>query len=218
MMRASTVTNISKLEHYIGPHTAFAITDDTGREHYYYIEQVPGTILYRVFTTRSGHGGRLVGTIYRYDHLMTESPYSRLGTVYEPVPEPHRDTTLYGHWAAILAWLKNPAATSRELAYCKRCGRLLTTPRAIARGYGSECYNIANNKSKKPAKPTPCDTCYYRFCTDDEELLCYNCPVGLMFLDGQSSCDCQRRHREMEQTGNYKCDMYRPRKGVYDAE
>lgn len=214
----TAITDISKLEPYIEQHAAFAITDDNGREHYYYVEQIPGTIIYRVFTSRSGRNGRLVGTVHRYDRLLTPSPYSHLGTVYEPAPTPSRETSYYRHWAALLAWLQDPAAPSRPLGYCRRCGRLLTSPRAIARGYGDECFkNIEHRSDYKVVTPAPCDTCYYRYCADDEELLCYNCPVGLTFLDGCSSCDCQRRHREMEQTGNYTCDMYTPRKGAHNA-
>ena len=214
----TAITDISNLEPYIEAHTAFAITDNTGREHYYYVEQIPGTIVYRVFASRSGHSGRLVGTVHRYDRLTVESPYRQLGTQYEPAPTPSRDTTLYGHWAALLAWMREPGAPSRQLGYCRRCGRLLTTPRAIARGYGDECYSIVHKHGEVTVTAEPCDTCYYRYCTDDDDLLCYSCPVGLTFLDGCSSCDCQRRHREMEQTGHYKCDMYRPRKGANDAK
>lgn len=28
----------------------------------------------------------------------------------------------------------------RQLGYCKRCGKVLISPRAIARGYGQECF------------------------------------------------------------------------------
>ena len=76
----TAITDISNLIPYIEAHTAFAITDNTGREHYYYVEQIPGTIVYRVFTSRSGHSGRLVGTVHRYDRLLESSPYRQLCT------------------------------------------------------------------------------------------------------------------------------------------
>ena len=218
-MTKTTDTNISKLEPYLQSTGAFAITDAKGREHYYHIEQVPGTIVYRVYSSRSGHGGYFIGTVHRFDRLQTPSPYSKLGTQYDPAPMPSRETTYYSHWAAFHDWLKDPDAPSRLLGYCRRCGRLLTDPRAITRGYGDECFkHIEHTSDYRVVTPAPCDTCYYRFCTYDEELLCYNCPIGLTFLDGYSSCDCQRRHREMEQTGNYTCDMYTPRKGAHNAK
>lgn len=219
----TTTHHIAKLHAYLQDTvTGLSITSPAGRKHCYIVQPAgplgdqPRTV-WEVYTTRNGAPLAFIGTVIDFTHCG-QTAYRELGLHWSPAPQPSYNTRHYQYWAVFALWLADdPRVTSQTLSFCRRCGRLLTTPQAIARGYGDECYKMVTHQTTVTATE-PCDTCYYRHCADDEELLCYNCPVGQTFLDGSLTCDCCRRHREMEQSGIYRCDMYRPRKGGHDAK
>lgn len=124
--------------------------------------------------------------------------------------EPNVTAWYHDAWSLFTrAWTEFPDSMQvTPLGHCKRCGRLLTDPRAIARGYGDECFKQLRTTERADWVDTLCESCHYRHCVDDESLLCHTCPVSLDLVDDCLVCSCVLHKRKMLADKDYVCEYY----------
>lgn len=187
--------------------TGLTLIEPSGRQRHYIIQPVAKLHLWEVYSTHKGAPIAFIGTVIDFRN-HADPCYRELGLHWSPAPQPSYNTAYYLYWSLFGDWLAGKNIPCKQLAFCKRCGQLLTTAKAIERGYGPHCYeeHIAEQTRQHTSRPPDCQTCKYLRCTEDEELLCRTCPVGTTFVDGCECCACSVLHNQDE------CPHYTRRK------
>lgn len=186
--------------------TAFALTLQRACEHTttracYTVHKTPGVSHWTVYAVNT-HGR---------EHCLGQY-FANIDYGLQLDAEPSVSAWYHTAWTLLDDWWTHTAFTRTvitPLGYCKRCGRLLTDPRAVARGYGDECFKHAAHDERADWVNALCNSCYYRHCTDDEDLLCHICPVGLDINDDNCLvCSCVLHKAKMLADDSYVCEHY----------